>query len=471
MQEIEQIRALIGQTKQKEAIEVLLAMKTQYNDTVILLKNRRIDLKDRELNGVVSSADARVERNSINLALLTILKDLEKMGSSKADVAIGVADQEMLEKIIDKNGLKQVSWLAEGLEKAKSVCKIHTPDDFIGTGFLVKGGFIFTNNHVIGSASVAQFSKVEFGYQSSDNDSVFYELDHTTFITSRLLDYTMVKVKDTYPEKKLNSWGALSLNPAIPKEGDLLTIIQHPKGRPQELAFSDEGNSVWEHRLHYKVSTEPGSSGSPVFDLDWNVVAIHHAGGNLRINTQGDTKLVNEGILFKYIQEDIDKRFKGEHTDLPENIEDEISGPLKTILVYNNKDAEYADGIYNHLFTQIRNGNLEIFDSQKDVPPDAEKETFLSKEFEKSSIILVLISRNLYSRQTLQLALKVEKYVSKKRVIPIRVSPFDLDGTPFAKLQGLPMQGKAISDFDDLDKILYEIVLAIIRVIKSILKI
>jgi V8-like Glu-specific endopeptidase len=31
-------------------------------------------------------------------------------------------------------------------------------------------------------------------------------------------------------------------------------------------------------RLRYRNNTEPGSSGSPVFTLAWELVALHHAG-------------------------------------------------------------------------------------------------------------------------------------------------------------------------------------------------
>ena len=36
---------------------------------------------------------------------------------------------------------------------------------------------------------------------------------------------------------------------------------------------------VGANRVQYLTDTEPGSSGSPVFDKEWNVVALHHSGG------------------------------------------------------------------------------------------------------------------------------------------------------------------------------------------------
>ena len=47
--------------------------------------------------------------------------------------------------------------------------------------------------------------------------------------------------------------------------------------------------------LHYEADTEPGSSGSPVFDDGWEVVALHHA--SVRAPDHAELGgFVNEGI-------------------------------------------------------------------------------------------------------------------------------------------------------------------------------
>lgn len=58
-------------------------------------------------------------------------------------------------------------------------------------------------------------------------------------------------------------------------------IAQHPDGKPLKLAVDTEaviGVNAGQTRVRYATNTEPGSSGSPVFDLDWNLVALHHLG-------------------------------------------------------------------------------------------------------------------------------------------------------------------------------------------------
>jgi V8-like Glu-specific endopeptidase len=60
-----------------------------------------------------------------------------------------------------------------------------------------------------------------------------------------------------------------------------LMIAQHPDGKPLKLAVDTDsviGLNPTGTRVRYATNTEAGSSGSPVFDLEWNLVALHHFG-------------------------------------------------------------------------------------------------------------------------------------------------------------------------------------------------
>ncbi|MDF1811143.1 MAG: serine protease [Verrucomicrobiales bacterium] len=80
---------------------------------------------------------------------------------------------------------------------------------------------------------------------------------------------------------------------------DRLYIVGHPKGG--EMSFSFQDNQFIEgdrRRIQYITPTEPGSSGSPVFDQNLNVVAMHHAGSD-RMKSLADprkTRKANQGI-------------------------------------------------------------------------------------------------------------------------------------------------------------------------------
>ena len=52
-------------------------------------------------------------------------------------------------------------------------------------------------------------------------------------------------------------------------------------------------------RVRYTTNTEPGSSGSPCFDQNWDLIALHHSG-----DPNWDPSW-NEGIPIKLIEEQI----------------------------------------------------------------------------------------------------------------------------------------------------------------------
>ena len=161
-----------------------------------------------------------------------------------------------------------------------------------GTGFLVAPGLLLTNNHVLSSREVAAASQVEFNYQRGldgrlEPTTVFNLDADRCFVTSPLneLDFTLVAVAETSADgHSLDAFGYLGLN-AVTAEvlaGECVSIIQHPKGDPKQVALRK--NEVIklpddeDRFLHYQTDTNPGSSGSPVFNDGWEVVALHHSG-------------------------------------------------------------------------------------------------------------------------------------------------------------------------------------------------
>jgi V8-like Glu-specific endopeptidase len=57
--------------------------------------------------------------------------------------------------------------------------------------------------------------------------------------------------------------------------------------------------------VQYLTDTEPGSSGSPVFNSQWQVVALHHSGGMLEDPVSKKLLLRNEGININLVIEGI----------------------------------------------------------------------------------------------------------------------------------------------------------------------
>jgi S1-C subfamily serine protease len=208
-----------------------------------------------------------------------------------------------LEKMIGaQTTLVPISYLEVGLTKARSVAKVRRPDGSAGSGFLTAGGLLITNNHVLPDASTARSATVMFNYQQTAA-GLSAEVDERGllpdefFKTSVADDWSAVRV-DGEPNER---WGALALSPAHVETGDRVNIIQHPNGLPKQISFySNVIVFSGANRLQYLTDTEPGSSGSPVFDRNWDVVALHHSGGWLPEPGAGDTNRQyyrNEGIL------------------------------------------------------------------------------------------------------------------------------------------------------------------------------
>lgn len=86
------------------------------------------------------------------------------------------------------------------------------------------------------------------------------------------------------------------------EEDDWVAIIQHPNGLPKQIAL--HRNTVayaGAQFVQYLTDTLPGSSGSPVFNDHWEVIALHHAGGDLPLPGTGSTVFRNQGITISRV--------------------------------------------------------------------------------------------------------------------------------------------------------------------------
>jgi V8-like Glu-specific endopeptidase len=296
----------------------LSASAPELRDEIILLTARYKRLRRDERKGLVSRDTARVEETRIISAILAFLEevsdkvDQDMMPSSAPDPAVDklvVPEEVGLEKILGINHLKRIAWIERGLQVSRAVCRILTPGG-MGTGFLIASDLLMTNHHVIPDSAVAAESIAEFNYQDDfENDPLLacrYRLDPGRFRSHPVLDYTLVGVLPDPAKPDLVDWGCTVLNSyADPTIGEHVVVIQHPNGGPKQIVLTaNQVISLWEHRIHYTTDTMPGSSGAPVFNDLWQVIAIHHAGGELQVNSKGDKRFVNEGVLMSAIKPD-----------------------------------------------------------------------------------------------------------------------------------------------------------------------
>lgn len=217
------------------------------------------------------------------------------------------------ERIIGGDELQPISYLERGMIAARAVARMELGAQSFGTGFLISPRVLITNNHVLPDAASASRAQAQFRYELDLGDAELPPISYRLmpgelFHTRRDLDYTVVAVEAVSQGSAtpLSDFGCLPLIEATGKvsEGEWLTIIQHPDGGRKQICvrenqFIKRGQDV----IWYTTDTKPGSSGSPVFNNDWFVVALHNAGvpeeknGVVQKNPDGSTKWVgNQGI-------------------------------------------------------------------------------------------------------------------------------------------------------------------------------
>lgn len=199
----------------------------------------------------------------------------------------------------------------------------------LGTGFLVAaadlgianaGEWVFvTNDHVIGN-NTADAIKPEEAWVSFELECAAQGgpishkvLPKVLFASppgnlgkpdSGRLDFTVLALK-TWPK----GGEALRVNtnlPALSHKAKVF-VVGHPSGDALQLSLHDSqllDVCDQELLLHYRTPTEPGSSGSPVFNSNWEVVALHHAGSYETPRLRGmGTYEANEGISIRAIRD------------------------------------------------------------------------------------------------------------------------------------------------------------------------
>jgi endonuclease G, mitochondrial len=210
---------------------------------------------------------------------------------SDVDIARG------LERIIGRNELLGVQYLDGGQTAVRSVGRIvvrlsSTKTAPMGTGFLVAHGLLMTNNHVLPTIQSARGGVVQFNYQCGVDGNMLppvdFALDPDSFYLTSApteLDFTLVAVRDSADGgAKLADfgWQRLADLSDVVLAGESVTIIQHPGGEPKQIALRENFvlalPDAADRYLYYQTDTAPGSSGSPVFNDDWEVVALHHSG-------------------------------------------------------------------------------------------------------------------------------------------------------------------------------------------------
>lgn len=226
------------------------------------------------------------------------------------------------EKVLGTVRYHNYRFMLEAIARARSVVRIeYAPGQGLGTGFVVNaedlcaslapGLVVLTNAHVVSpdykDAMRPEDAIVTFQLLRSERGSEEeYRVEKLEWSSPPLeLDATVLRL-DGYPQ----GIEPIPIHARLPlADGEQrVYVIGHPKGG--ELSFSIQDNLLLDHEspyLHYRAPTEGGSSGSPVFNSQWRLIGLHHAGAHdmQRLNGKPGRYAANEGIWIQAVAQQI----------------------------------------------------------------------------------------------------------------------------------------------------------------------
>ncbi|MCF3962589.1 trypsin-like peptidase domain-containing protein [Streptomyces fuscigenes] len=213
-------------------------------------------------------------------------------------------------QIFDRYTLLDVSFLARGVEVAASVVRLLVTFPHAqchGTAFRIGDDLLLTSHHVLhdkrrGSIR-AEHVEAWFGFE---RDLSGNHLEHQVVPCNPesvegdpQRDWAVIRCAAPIPA------GVPSIDlddTATVEPGDRVYIIQHPHGGLKKLAAH---HNIVRHAdddvVQYWTDTERGSSGAPVFDQEWRLVALHRRSVPGPRSPQGDEEFRNEGIRIHHV--------------------------------------------------------------------------------------------------------------------------------------------------------------------------
>ncbi|MCC6861613.1 MAG: trypsin-like peptidase domain-containing protein [Bryobacterales bacterium] len=229
------------------------------------------------------------------------------------------------ERIIGENTLKPMYYLRRALVAADAVVRVDLSGQPMGTGFLVAPDIMMTNHHVIGNEEQARCARAVFFLEVPDPENngeltrkealASAALEKSLRYTNKQLDVSLLRLENS---PRLQRY--FPLRPAEMKQNDRVVIIQHPGGYPKQISLQNNLVAHADARIvQYYTSTKAGSSGSPVLDDNFAVIAIHHgwvhnqawdSTGQVRVTGPKeieDSQYRNEGTSVIALLEDLEK--------------------------------------------------------------------------------------------------------------------------------------------------------------------
>jgi endonuclease G len=278
------------------------------------------------------------------------LAELEaRTSGARVAVATGTVEKSRLadsdgtvrnERLTVGNDMLPLGFLEAGLIAARSVAKLTvprydggiprtamdgTPVSYLGTGWLVGPGLLMTNHHVVNARNDGEPSAGEADLRAQVAAmTVLFDYDGAAASGTSVapveligwdatLDYAVVRIAESARAPlTLAKPGITSVQADV---AIAVNVIQHPNGTPKKLGIRNNlVSAATATALTYFTGTLEGSSGSPVLNDRWQVVALHRGSTTAKQGAtfQGVTMpYVNIGTQLYAIAADFGQRYPG----------------------------------------------------------------------------------------------------------------------------------------------------------------
>jgi S1-C subfamily serine protease len=249
---------------------------------------------------------------------------VELDASRLPDTADSSAARVTLQRVLGTALFVSIAWWDKGRERCRAVARVETEldaDRGVGTGFLVRGGdlkdsygdapLLLTNAHVISGDpkvdAALRPGEAYVSFKALGKDSGLKRYRPKSVVRTSPpddLDFTLIELDG--PVEGADP-PPLAAELPLPDGTARVYVIGYPYGGG--LSFSINDNELLDgddRLLHYRAPTEGGSSGSPVFNQNWNLIGIHHGVAARPDKTPG-TYAANEGIWIQAIRKALEQ--------------------------------------------------------------------------------------------------------------------------------------------------------------------
>ncbi len=268
--------------EQKEVIPLILAL-NQWAIKVNVASDRQEFLENADIDtAFLSNLKLDTKPNIFAQALVAAFKTY-RVSNQRLDYHPMVrflkhlCDLAPIYQLVDEDVAFVTRLVERGEENLKAltarctVGRIESPKGTgIGTGVLIAQKMLLTCDHIL-SKSRAQQGWVRFNYTPNSYvlDLDVFELDLSSATCSSREDYALIPIKGE-PKQQM----AIAIN-AILDSGQEIRLIHHPQGQYLIISALGQIVQVGEDYIDHNISTDEGSSGGPIFNRDWQLVAIH----------------------------------------------------------------------------------------------------------------------------------------------------------------------------------------------------